>query len=67
VDLVDISTQAFWLDAMTLMQSELGKVSFMKVVENYLILPPTKFQSIEITTSRDMSKILSTTSGGRGG
>jgi hypothetical protein len=67
VDLVDISTQAFWLDAMTLMQSELGKVSFMKVVENYLILPPTKFQSIGITTSRDMSKILSTTSGGRGG
>jgi hypothetical protein len=67
VDLVDISTQAFWLDAMTLMQSELGKVSFMKVVENYLILPPTKFQSIGITKSRDMSKILSTTSGGRGG
>ena len=64
---MDISTQAFWLDAMTLMQSELGKVSFMKVVENYLILPPTKFQSIGITTSRDMSKILSTTSGGRGG
>jgi len=67
VDLVDISTQVFWLDAMTMMQSELGKVSFMKIVENYLILPPTKFQSIEITTSRDMSKILSTTSGGRGG
>jgi hypothetical protein len=67
VDLVDISTQVFWLDAMTMMQSELGKVSFMKIVENYLILPPTKFQSIEITKSRDMSKILSTTSGGRGG
>jgi hypothetical protein len=67
VDLVDISTQVFWLDAMTMMQSELGKVSFMKIVENYLILPPTKFQSIGITTSRDMSKILSTTSGGRGG
>jgi hypothetical protein len=46
VDLVDSSTQAFWLDEMTLMQSEFGKVFFLKVVGNCLFLPPTTFQSI---------------------
>jgi hypothetical protein len=42
VDLVDSSTQVFWLDEMTLMQSEFGKVFFMKVVGNHLIFPPLK-------------------------
>jgi hypothetical protein len=46
VDLVDSSTQAFWLDEMTLIQSGFGKVFFMKVVANCLFLPPTKFQRI---------------------
>jgi hypothetical protein len=47
VDLVDNSTQAFWLDEMTLMQSEFGKVFFMKVVGNcHFLQPTTKFQSI---------------------
>jgi hypothetical protein len=32
MDLVDNNTQAFWLDEMTLMQSEFGKVFFMKVL-----------------------------------
>jgi hypothetical protein len=67
VDLVDNSTQAFWLDEMTLMQSEFEKVFFMKVVGNHLFFPPTIFQSIWITTSRDMAKILSSASGGHGG
>jgi len=48
VDLVDSSTQAFGLDEMTLMQSELGKVFHMKVVGNHLIIPPIKFHSIWI-------------------
>jgi hypothetical protein len=43
VDLVDNSTQAFWLDEMTLMQSEFGKVFFMNVVGNNLLFPPTTF------------------------
>jgi len=43
---VDSSTQAFWLDEMTLMQSEFCKVFFMKVVGNWRFLPPTTFQSI---------------------
>jgi hypothetical protein len=43
VDLVDNSTQAFFLDEMTLMQSEFGKVFFMKVVGNHLLFPPTTF------------------------
>jgi hypothetical protein len=43
VDLVDSNTKAFWLDEMTLMQLELGKVFFMKVVGNYLLFPPTTF------------------------
>jgi hypothetical protein len=45
VDLVDSSTQAFWLDEMTLMQSEFGKEFLMKVVGNHLIFPPIKFRA----------------------
>ena len=67
MDLVDSSTQAFWLDEMTLMQSEFGKVFLMKVVGNYLIFPHITFQSIGITRARDMAKILSSASSGRGG
>jgi hypothetical protein len=67
VDLVDSSTQAFWLDEMTLMQSEFCKVFFMKVVGNHLHFPPTIFQSIWITTDQDMTKILSSASCGCGG
>jgi len=67
VDLVDSSTQAFWLDVMTLMQSEFGKLFFMNVVGNCLFLPPTKFQSIWSTTTRDMSTIQTSAAGGRGG
>jgi hypothetical protein len=52
---------------MTLMQSEFDKVFFIIVVGNHLLFPPTTFQSIGITTTRDMAKILSSTSGGRGG
>jgi hypothetical protein len=43
MDLVDSSTKAFWLDEMTLMQSEFGKVLCMKVVGNYLLFPPKTF------------------------
>jgi hypothetical protein len=46
MDLVDSSTQALWLDEMTLIHSEFGKVFFMKVVGNCLFLPPTKFHVI---------------------
>jgi hypothetical protein len=67
VDLVDSITQAFWLDEMTLMQSEFGKVFFMIVVGNHLIFPPIQFQSIWITRARDVAKILSSAVGGRGG
>jgi hypothetical protein len=67
VDLVDSSTQALWLDEMTLIQPEFGKVFFMKVVGNHLIFPPIKFQSIWITRARNMAKILSSAVGGRGG
>jgi len=67
VDLVDSSTQIFWLDKMTLLKSEFGKVFFMKVVGNNLLFPPATFQSIWITTARDMVKILSSASGGRDG
>jgi hypothetical protein len=67
VDLVDSSTQALWLDEMTLLHSEFGKVFRMKVVGNHLILSPIKFQSIWITRARDMAKILSSAVGGRGG
>jgi hypothetical protein len=66
VDLVDSSTQALWLDEMTLLHLEFGKV-FMKVVGNHLILSPIKCQSIWITRARDMAKILSSAVGGRGG
>jgi len=52
---------------MTLMQSEFGKVFLMKVVGNHLIFPPIKVQSIWMTRARDMAKILSSASGGRGG
>jgi hypothetical protein len=52
---------------MTLIQSKFGKVFFMKVVGNHLLFPPTTFQSIWITTDREMIKILSSASGGRGG
>jgi len=67
VDLVDSSTQALWLDEMTLIHSEFGKVFLMKVVGNHLIFFPIKFQSILITRARDMAKILSSAVGGRGG
>jgi hypothetical protein len=67
VDLVDSSTQALWLDEMTLLHSEFGKVFLMKVVENHLILSPIQFQSIWITRARDMAKILSSAVSGRGG
>jgi hypothetical protein len=67
VDLVDSSTQALWLDEMTLIHSEFGKVFLMKVVGNHLIFLPIKFQSIWITRARDMAKILSSAVGGRGG
>jgi hypothetical protein len=67
VDLVDSSTQALWLDEMTLIHSEFGKVFFMKVVGNHLSFSPIKFQSIWITRARDMTKILSSAVGGRGG
>jgi hypothetical protein len=64
---VDSSTQALWLDEMTLIHSEFGKVFLMKVVGNHLIFLPIKFQSIGITRARDMAKILSSDVGGRGG
>ena len=67
VDLVDRSTQALWLDEMTLLHSEFGKVFLMKVVCNHLIFLPIKFQSIWITRAQDMAKILSSAVGGRGG
>jgi hypothetical protein len=67
VDLVDSSTQALWLDEMTLLHSEFGKVFRIKVVGNHLILSPIKVQSIWITRARDMAKILSSAVGGRGG
>jgi hypothetical protein len=67
VDLVDSSTQALWLDEMTLIHSEFGKVFLMKVVGNHLIFLPIKFQSIWITRARDIAKILSSAVGGRGG
>jgi hypothetical protein len=67
VDLVDSSPQALWLDEMTLLHSEFGKVFFIKVVGNHLILSPIQFQSIWITRARDMAKILSSAIGGRGG
>jgi hypothetical protein len=67
VDLVDSSTQALWLDEMTLIHSEFGKVFLMKVVGNHLIFLPIKFQSIWITRARDMAKILSSVVSGRGG
>jgi len=52
---------------MTLMQSEFGKVFFIKVVGNHLRFLPTTFESIWITKARDMAKIPSSASGGRGG
>jgi hypothetical protein len=67
VDLVDSSTQAFWMDEMTLIQSEFSKVFLMKVVGNHLIFPHITFQSIWMTRARDMAKLLSSASGGRGG
>jgi hypothetical protein len=67
VDLVDSSTQAFWLDEMTLMQSAFGKVFSMTIVGNHLIFPPIKVQSIWVTRAQDMAKILSSAAGGRGG
>jgi len=67
VNLVDSNTQTFWLDEMTMMQSEFSKVSLMKLVGNHLIFLPIYFQSIWITRARDMAKILSSASGGHGG
>ena len=58
------SILAGWND---IVQSEFDKVFFMTVVGNCLLLPPTKFQSIWSTTTRDMSKILSSAAGGHGG
>jgi hypothetical protein len=45
VDLVDSSTQALWLDEMTFIHSEFGKVFFMKVVGNHLIISPINFRA----------------------
>jgi len=59
VDLVDSSTQALWLDEMTLLHSEFGKVFLMKVVGNCLFLPPTKFHIIWPSRTPDMGKMLS--------
>jgi len=67
VDLVDSSTQALWLDEMTLIHSEFGKVFSMKVFGNHLSFSPIKFQSIWITRARYMAKILSSAVGERGG
>jgi hypothetical protein len=67
MELVDSSTQALWLDEMTLIQSEFSKVFFMKVVGNHLIFPLIKVQSIWIIRARDMAKILSSAVGGCGG
>jgi len=67
VDLVDSSTQALWLDEMTLLHSKFGKVFLMKVVGYHLILSPIKCQSIWITRARDMAKMLSSVVGGCGG
>jgi hypothetical protein len=67
VDLVDSSTQALWLDEMTLIHLEFGKVFLMTVVGNHLIFLPIKVQSIWITRARDMAKILSSAVSGRGG
>jgi len=67
VDLVDSSTQALWLDEMTLIHSEFGKVFRIKVVGNHLIFLPINVQSIWITRARDMAKILSSAVSGRGG
>jgi hypothetical protein len=64
---VDNITQALWLDEMTLIHSEFGKVFLMKVVGNHLIFFPINFQSIWITRARDMAKILSSAVSGRGG
>jgi len=52
---------------MTFIHLEFGKVFFLKVVGNHLIIPPITFQSIWITRARDMAKILSSAVGGRGG
>jgi len=67
VDLVDNSTQAFWLDAMTLMQSEFGTMFLMKVVGNHLIFPSIHFHIIWIIRARDVATKLSSASGGHGG
>jgi len=52
---------------MTLIQSEFSKVFFIEFVGNHLLFLPIEFQSIWITRARDMAKILSSASGGRGG
>ncbi|KAL3597142.1 hypothetical protein D5086_008779 [Populus alba] len=67
MDLMDNNIQAFELDEMTLLQSKFDKVFFMNVVGNHLLFPPITFQSIWITTTRDMAKLLSSASSGRGG
>jgi hypothetical protein len=67
MDLVDNSTQAFWLDEMKFMQLKFGKVFCINIVGNHLIFPPIKVQSIWITRARDMTKLLSSAFGGRGG
>jgi hypothetical protein len=44
---------------MSLLPLEFELVFFMKVVGNYLFLPPTKFQVILPSRTPDMGKILS--------
>jgi len=56
---VDNSTQAHWLDEMTFLHLEFGKVFLMKVVGKCLFLPPTKFHVIWPSRTRDMGKMLS--------
>ena len=64
---MDTNTQAFWMDEMTLMQSEFGIVFLMKVVGNHLNFPLINCQSIWITRARDVATKLSSASGGHGG
>jgi hypothetical protein len=52
---------------MTLIQSEFDKVFFIEFVGNHLFFLAIEVQSIWITRARDMAKILSSASGGRGG
>jgi hypothetical protein len=44
---------------MSLLPSEFEQVFFMKVVGNYLFLPPTKLHAILPSRTPDMGKLLS--------